>query len=419
MEHHDHAPAHLQHAEADPVDPDQTARLLALSGEPEHAGTPIAYFLSEAAAARTRYARRYWLRRVEGAEHNLERAKGRERLAAAARRSLEAWEETAGTEAQLSVDRIVGNSVVLRLIPGLKRPTGHYSLERRRAGERGTTDEGRPREWKGSHFWTVQQLDMGAVHEFAVCSNHDGGHAWVTGPWLAVPIGTVSTKTIQDADAAEAARERDEAFAQAAEHTARVQRERVERAEALEAQGEAARAANERREAEIAAKMELHRQAVEELPQCAPRDMTVNIRKAGKMLLADIRFKRGLKAPDIYQFKVNGTVLGYFPDGRHSGRKPLDHVYERTVELPQGVVSRVEVYGVTKHGDASVAQEVSDESEAPRMTRITGAVRRYHGQRTRGRPAGRPYLRQLRAQSGIDDISARERDRAFAATKED
>ena len=417
MEHHDHD-HHFEPAAK--VDPDQTARLKVLALD--HEGTPLAHFAYQAAKAPTPYARAYWVRRLEGAEHAMERAEGRERLAQAERASLERWERTAGTEASLALDRVVGNGVVLKLVPGLKRPTGGYSLVRRRAGETRGTGEGRPQpDGEGGLQWVVQDLPLGEVAEFVAVSEDESGHAEVTGPVLAVPIGDVSTDVINAAAAAEAKREHDEAEAAAAEHTARVQRERIEHAEALQAQGEAARAANERREAEIAAKMELHRQAVEDLPKCAPRELNYKVRALpGGAVVCDVSFRRGLLAPDIYQFALNGSVLGYYPDGRHSGRRAPDHLYQRSIEIPPGRTSRIRVYGVTKHGDAEVAFDVAPiDPPVSRQEMIVGAVRGYSGPRTRGYPAGRPYLRPLRAQSGLDDITGGERDAAFRIVSPD
>ena len=409
--HHEHEPP-VPDRSGDKVDPDQTERLLALAGE--HPGTPLAHFAFQAAKAAKPYDRAYWLRRVEGAEHNAERARAKAKLAAAERDALERWERTAGTEAELNVRRVIGNGVVLGLVPGMKRPTGGYSLTWRRQGETRGTGEGRPiPDGKGGHQWVVQGLPLGEVVEFTAVSEDESGYTEVTGPVLAVPIGVVTTAAVNAAAAAEAKREHDEAEAAAAEETARVQRERLERAEALQAQGEAARAANVRREAEALHRRKVHREAVAELPRCAPRELSYKLRDTKGPLLCDITFRRGLKAPDIYQFRVNGTVLGYFPDGRHSGRKPPDHLYRRTVEIPRGRPSRIEVYGVTRHGNAEGGLVIGEPDQPDtRQARIEAAVRDYEGPRTLGFPSGRPYLRPLRKRAKMPDITGKERDAA-------
>lgn len=356
MGEHDHAHGPAI-AAADPVDAGETADL---RGEAKaNAGTPVGYFLGRAAESGTGRERTYWLGRVDSARYFAARAEARARLDARARANLDADERLLATEASVELARTVGNAVVLRLVVGERPAPGGYSLIRRLAGESGTEGYGAPR----SNQWVVQGLRMNVVHEFAVVSADEGSAKEVQGPWLSVPIGTVATADIQAAQVAAArreyqAREAAEA-ARAHEHSEAVTARRQKRAADIAAQGAAAREANERRDREHAARMAAHRKAVEELPLVEPRDVQLHLRDQGAAgMVCDVSFRRGEKPGRLWQFKVNGSVLGYPPDGRYSGRKSPDHVYRRSVPVHRGMVNEIAVYAVTDHGDARSAHKI-------------------------------------------------------------
>ena len=341
--HHQHAPP------ADPVDASETRRLA--DEATANQGTPTGYFLAKAAEATTQRARTYWLGRVDSARYFAAREKARDYLDERARENAEADTRLMGAEATVEVARIVGNACVLKLVPGVKAP-GAFSLLRRVAGETGTEGYGAPR---GTQ-WVVQGLRMSVVHEFAVVSEDTGGHAQVTGPWLAVPIGPVSTDAIQAAERAaadQAYREREEAeAARAREHSERVAANRAQHADALREQQAQADIDNARRERERIEREEAHRKAVAELPLVRPRDTGVRLQGLPDgRVLAHIEFTRGTKRPMFYKVEVDGTVLGDDPGGQWSGRKPDGHRYTRTVEVPKGRDVVIVIAGVTNHGD--------------------------------------------------------------------
>ena len=414
MAHHDHHNhEHGPSVQGSPVDPEETKRLRA---EALAAGTTkVGWALGKAADAKTQYRRTFWLGKVDSARYMEVRAKAREKLSRTARRNMEADARLLGTEAEVNHKRTVGNAVVLVLVLGDKAPAG-FTLIRRISGETGTEDHGPPRAGQ----WVVQGLRMNVVHEFAAVS-HDGPTAKsVNGPWIAVPIGKVSTKKIQDAEKAEAIREHQEREAAEREkerqHAEEAARRRREQEEARRKQEEAARKDRERREREWERKKAAHEKAKSELHLVGPRDLKTELRDRGLPLMdMDITFKRGKKAPDIYQFQLNGTVLGYYPDGRHSGRKRADHVYRRTVQVPRGQTTILHVYGVTKHGDGGEPIEVKvpkslKQQATTRMDQIIEASRTFTGRRTRREK--KPYLRELRKHAGMPDITGAERDEA-------
>ena len=268
----------------------------------------------------------------------------------------------------------------------------------------------------------MQGLAPNTVHEFAIVSHDHATAKQVTGPWLPVPIGDISTEEIQRR--VREASERDyRAHEDAHREAERLSREESEQRardhqEALNEQQRQADIDNARRERERLERERIHREAVAELHKVAPRDLSFRLRDLGSAgMVCDIRFRRGSKAPDFYQFKVAGTVLGYHPDGRHSGRKSSSHIYERTVQVPRGQKVEIHVYGVTKHGDAGnpvtlpVPQSLCDPpaDNPDRMARIVAACIAFTGRRTR---SGKPYLRDLRRASGIADITRKERNAA-------
>lgn len=403
---------------ADPVDPEVTAALRAEAHI--NIGTPVGYFLAKAADAETAYVRAYWLRRVDGARHMAERQAVRDMLDRRTRENLEAEARLVATEATLEIVRTVGNAVVLKAVPGEKRPPGGYSLVRRLAGETGTEDYGPPR----ADHWTVQGLRMNAVHECAVVSKDDLSAKDVLGPWLAVPIGDVSAAELQEREQAEAARQYREHEAAEREkerrHAAEADQRRQDRAEALAEQQRQADADNARRERERIEREEAHRKAVEELPLVRPRDVGVRLRGLPDgRILADLEWTRGKKRCQFYRVELGGTVLGDDPGGRWSGAKSENHRYTRTLEIPKGRKVEIVIAGVTKHGDGeiripidvpeSLCEPAGDDEAPSRMDRIVAAARSYTGRRTRD---GRPWVRYLRRHANMPDITTKERDEA-------
>ena len=351
MSEHDHQHEHkARQTKYGEVDPAQAARLRAEARE--NTGD-VAWALQMAADSDTQSEQLFWLRKVDGFRYMADRQAARDRLDQQARRNLEADERLAGTEASLRIVRIVGNACILALVPGAKRAPGKYALARRIAGETGTEGYGAPR----GDQWVVQSLRMNALHEFSVVSEDSDSAKEVRGPWLSVPIGSVSTDAInaREREKAEALyAEREAAHARAAQaHSDKVAKRRQEQADALKQQQADADAMNAKRDREWEEKKAAHEKAVRELPLTAPRDMGIRLRDLkGAGMVADISFLRGTKAPNLYQFKVDGSVLGYHPDGRHSGRKPENHRYERTVTVPRGRNVEIHIYAVTDHGDS-------------------------------------------------------------------
>ena len=421
---HDHEPAVL----GIPVDPDETARLRA-EADAEGA-TTVGHFLRKAEHATTLRERTFWMGKVDSARYFAELEKTRERLDQRARENMEAEARLLGTEATLELLQSVGNAVVLKLKPGEKKPPGWpaagYSLIRRIAGETGTEGYGAP---PYGDQWVPQGLRMNVVHEFAVVSEDSRSAKRITGPWLAVPIGNVSTAEIQAADRAAADKEyqeREDAEAERQrQHSADVAERRRARQEALtdqQAQADIDNAARERRRIE---REEAHRKAVAELPLVRPREIAVRLRGLPDgRILADLEWLRGTKRPLYYKVKLNGTVLGDDPGGQWSGAKPDGHRYTRTVEVPKGAPAEFVIAGVTNHGDGEHAFtipvpeslcEPEDETPAPapaqpsRMDRIVAAVKSYSGRRTRD---GRPWVRPLRKHAGMPDITTGERNKA-------
>ena len=401
-----------------PVEPKETRRLYEELQTTED--SIVKYFLDKAAEAQIQYDRVYWLRRVDGAKYNAQLEANRARLTQRAIENMEAENRLSGTEGSLNLERTVGNAVVLSLILGVKAPPGGYSLVRRTAGETGTEGYGAPRGIQ----WVVQNLKMNSIQEFAVVSNDNQTAKSVVGPWLSVPIGNISTDQIQAAEEARAQQEYEaneaEQAQRAKEYSEQVAQRREDRAEALREQQAQADIDNAQREQKIEEQRIAHEKAVSELHLVAPRDMEIQLRDTGAGIVADIKFKRGKKAPDFYQFVVNGNVLGYYPDGRHSGRKSEDHIYERSVLVIPGIDNRIYVYGSTPHGDGgnpitipvpkSLCDDDDDDKESDRMSKIIAAVFNYTGRCTR---SGAPYLRDLRRQSGINNITSKERYEAY------
>ena len=401
------------------LDPAVTKRLKAEAAK--EGATPVGHFLGMAANCKTESERVFWLGKVDSARYFHQRAEAKAALDASARRNMEADGRLLGTEASLTLHKVVGNACILLLDDPKDRPApGGWSLVRRKSGETGESDEGAPRNGQ----WVIQGLDSGIVHEFAVVSADSMTAKSVKGPWLSVPIGEVTTEQVQRAEEKKAKAQYEENEAsearKAREHSEKVATDRQARSEAIKAQEEEARRQNAVRERDIKEKMDAHEKAVKELHLCAPVGMELrlrNLKKAG--MVCDITFQRGRKKCDLFQFKVDGTVLGYFPDGRHSGRKPDGHVYERTVTVPRGRDVEIHVYAVTKHGNAGdpvtipVPQSLCD-PEQSRWQRVLEAVKGFTGRRTE---SGKPWVRPLRKQSGIRDITIKERDKAHEETK--
>lgn len=366
----EHAHHHQHEAVIDPVDADETQRL---RDEAAKAGsTPVGYFLGKAVDAATQRERDYWLGRVDSARYMAKRQAWRDRMTEKARLNAEAEEQLVGTEASLELVRMVGNAVVLRLVPGTHEPSG-YSLVSRLADEEATTGHGPPMFGQ----WVVQDLRMDEEHEFAVVSEGDGGQQ-VMGPWLEVVIGEESTDDIQAAQQAEAERQYEEHEAAQAEaqrqHSANVAKQRIERQKEIEEQIEAARIKRAEIERNRLRRMEERKRGLEKLPHTAPRHMQLNLRDQNMDdMTLDISFVRGTERPQLYQFQVNGTVLGYPPDGRYSGGKPESHVYRRSVQVPRGAVTTLRVYGVTPHGDAG-EELVIDVPDELRYTAVAGRL---------------------------------------------
>ena len=396
------------------VDPTETASLQA---EAEAEGsTPVGYFLTKAAASDTQSEREYWLGRVDSARYFEALERNRARLDASAVRNMDAERRLRGAEATLMLERTVGNACVLKLLRGERVPPGGYRLIRRKAGEIGTEGFGGV-DYPG--HWVVQGLEMNVIHEFAVVSENDVTAHSVQGPWLAVPIGSVSTQAIQAAEreraevqyaaneAAEAERQR--------QHSVEVAQRRKNRRDAERQQAEQARIENARREREWAEKKAAHEKAVKELPLVRPQDIGVRLQGLPDgRVLAHIHWTRGQKKPLFYKMKVDGTVLGDDPGGQWSGGKPAGHRYTRTVEVPKGRAVKVTIAGVTNHGDGDISFPIkapADLCEQPvsRMDRIVAAVRSYTGRRTRD---GRPWLRPLRKHAGMKNITGKERNEA-------
>ena len=408
---HDHSPPARQGVAVNPV---ETKSLLA---EAREAGsTQVGEYLGYAAAAETQSIRTYWLHRTDTARYFAARRVAQDYFDQRARENAEADARLMGTEATVEVARVVGNAVVLKLVPGTKAPAS-YSLVGRIAGETRGTGYGEPQFGQ----WVIQNLRMNAIYEFIVVSEDEGGFAQVDGPSLAVPIGNVSTDAIQAAERAAAkaayeAREEAEA-ARAREYSERVAADRAERAESLRRQQEQADIDNARRERERIAREEAHRKAVAELPMVRPRDTSVRLQGLPDgRVLAHLEWTRGTKRPLFYRFELNGTVLGDDPGGRWSGAKPDGHRYTRTVEVPAGADARFTIAGVTNHGDGEhsftipvPADLCKPNKPATRMERIVAAMRSFSGRRTRD---GRPYVRDLRRHAGMPDITIAERNQA-------
>lgn len=355
MSDHDHAHEHTQPDMASmtmfgALDPAETVDL---KREAAKAGaTNLGYLLGMAASCEWQSEREHWLGKVDSERYMLARQAARDKLSLSAQRNLDADERLSGTEATLNLKRVVGNACVLGLQPGPVEPEGGYSLVGRFAGHKDSTDHGKPQFGQ----WVVQGLALNELYEFAVVSDDSVTNKSVRGPWCKVPIGNVSLEVINAAEQERVNREylrREEAHARAQEeHAAKVARQRELRLREIRAQEEAARIDRERREREHLERLEAHEKAVSELHLVAPRDLKFELRDLNAAgMVCDISFRRGEKKCQFFQFKVGGTVLGYFPDGRHSGRKPEDHVYRRTVQVPRGQAVEIHVYGVTKHGD--------------------------------------------------------------------
>ena len=347
---HDHHHDHHQEEHDDPVNPAETTKLQA---EAQAAGsTPVGYFLGKAAGSTTQKERVFWLGKVDSARYFADRQRWRDKMDQRARESMEAEERLMGTEASLALERTVGNACILKLVEGDKKP-GKYSLIRRLQGEQGATGHGPP----SNGQWVIQGLSNNAVHEFAVVSEDSTSAKEIQGPWLPVPIGMVSTQEIQAQKQAKAERQyrvAEEAEARKArEHSEKVALQRRKRQEQIKRQEERARKQREQIERDIARRQKEYDEGMAVIHEIAPRDMILQLRDQNLPgMTLDISFVRGTRKPQIYQFKVNGTVLGYSPDGRHSGSKPDGHIYHRSIQVPRGQITTLRVYGVNKYGDA-------------------------------------------------------------------
>ena len=339
------------------VDAEQTARLKADAAKVK--GTPLAYFLLRAAGAQTDKERKFWLNKVDSALYFEARKKYQRYLDQRSRENFEADLRLAGTEASVILIRTVGNACVLELQKGMKQADG-YSLIRRTQGEATTEGYGDP---FTNGQWVIQNLQMGVVHQFAVVSEDDNSNKEVQGDWLEVSIGSTTTAEIQQRERAEADRQyqaaEEKQRREQADHVAKVAARRKARAEAIKRQEEEARIERERIERERIAQEKRYELEKSRLHEIAPRDLQLQLREneLGDMQL-DITFERGLRTCDIYQFQLNGSVMGYYPDGRHSGRKRSGHRYHRTLTVLRGRVNTLRVYGVNDWGDAGELLEI-------------------------------------------------------------
>lgn len=339
-----------------PVDPEETARLKA---EATEAGaTPVGYFLGRAVDAETTYKRAYWMRRVDGARALEKRQEALEYLDQRARENVEADARLQGTEAELEVARVVGDAVILVLLPGEKSP-GKYTLVSRLQGETGLTGHGADIGGR----WVVRGLRQDAVNEFAVVSEDVKTGKELTGPWVGVPVGNVTLEAVNKAEEAEARRASEEAAAAEAEkqrqHEELAAQRRAAHQEQIKAQEAEAARVREQMARDLKERMIAHQKALERLPMAAPRHIQYHLRDQGAAGMSlDISFMRGPVRAEIFQFQVNGTVLGYPPDGRYGGGKPTDHVYRRSVVVPRGQTTVVKVYAWTRHGTAGEAHEI-------------------------------------------------------------
>ena len=284
-----------------------------------------------------------------------EAAKVAARAAADAKRQ-EAEQALVGTESTVEINRIVGDAVVLDLVQGAKQ-ADRYTLISRRLGETGITGHG---VCTYGNSWVIQNLPMNAVTEFAVVSEHENGRQQIQGAWLSVPIGNVSLEEINQQEAEKAKAERDAAFA-AREAEVQAAYDRIAaHMEALNRQQAEAERMNAERERELATKMREHEIAVAKLPETVARNVRLTVRPhTDTTLLADIRWQRGIRGCNHYKFEMNeATVLGHL--GEWGGRKPATHEYLRTLTLPLGVQTVIDITPVTEHGDGPSARVIID-----------------------------------------------------------
>ena len=354
---HSHEHNHVLTTKYGEVDPAVTKRLKTQAKK--EGATPVGYFMGMAANSETQTERDFWMKKVDGARYMAKRQASKKKLGATAKRNMDADKRLMQTEASLSLKKVVGNACILLLVPGKKDAPGGYSLIRRKEGETGTTGYGAP----SGDQWVIQGLDMDTLHEFAVVSADSFTAKEVIGPWLGVPIGNISTEEIQKEEKEKAEKEYQEHEAEEArkqkEHAEKVAKERQERQEAIKKQEAEAKKERERFEAERIRREEKHEKEVAELHMIAPRDMQLHLRQQDNSdMMLDISFRRGEKKPKIYQFQLNGTVLGYPPDGRYSGSKRDNHLYRRSVSVPRNQTTTLRIYGVNDHGDAGDTRQI-------------------------------------------------------------
>lgn len=426
---HEHIPEEVfREVSRDPVDPTETERLKTQAFKAGSASE--GYFLQQAANSKTKYERAYWMRRVEGARHNIERQKARDKLAAATQRNLDADMRLEGTERSLEIVRIVGNAAVLKaakLFPGenlkdAKQAPGGYSLVGRIAGRKGEFAWGNRKPLKNCNSLVVHGMQKNMLYEFCLVSNDDQTAKESRGPWLDVRFGSVDLNAINRKREEEA---RAEYLANESEEQRKIRESKAaafarnrKAQEQLQEQQKQADLDNARRERERIEREKAHEKAVKELPLTAPREVRHYLDQYNHLVVS---FRRGVKRCLHYRFTLNGSVMGDPPDGSYSGSKAASHRYERKITLRPGE-NTLEIAAVTNHGDSpeTVIQvtKPSAESYQPtavtRESRILDAIETFTGRRTR---SGRPYVRDLRTHSGIKDITVQERNRYWRQHK--
>lgn len=144
----------------------------------------IKYYLDKAHKATSKRIYDFWMGKVDSARYFLARQEAKEKLAQRAKENVEAENRVAPTKASLSLERIVGNAVILKIVRGYKEAPGGYILIRRKKGETATEGYGR---FSYPDHWVVQGLAY-TIHEFAVVSEDDISAKQVIGPWLEVTI---------------------------------------------------------------------------------------------------------------------------------------------------------------------------------------------------------------------------------------
>ena len=380
----------------------------------ENIGTSLGYFLHKAAECETQSERSYWLNRVDSAKYMAARQVARDKLSESARRNIEADEKLFGTEAELEVKRVVGNAVVLQLLPGQKEPD-KYSLVRRKFGEQSTEGYSAPR----GNQWVIQNLQMNTLHQFAVVSELSSHNKQITGPWIDVSIGNVDAQSIYNEELRkekERYRKSEEAEAEKQRlHDERMRKQREDHNEQLKRQREQAKIERDKAEKlRIEREKEYERQMAD-LHKIKPT--LTNFYFTDKWpdsptMMLHIEYIRGEKMAKKFFTKLNGTVYGE----AHDGVVAKDFVMKKDLPVPRGTTAHLELYGWNQWGratverDIEVPQSLSPEPPLTRMQIIMNHMKTYTGRRTR---SGKPYVRDFRKHAGMDDISWRERNRAF------